>query len=182
MTTASVETAETPAETFPEYLRRVGGDHAESGMEYTAKDYTDAAERIETLEKQLSDAKRAHATAIEAAVHLQTVLDDMAQLVVQGLTADKVVEHQTLKASEAVSDGIARRIRAAAEAITACAERAASRKVLIWNEVEWRDLCAATVHLLHDGCEVTGPLGLIKLLKNREAALSTALRHAVVGR
>ena len=33
-------------ETFPEYLRRVAADHAESGHEHTAEDYEEAALRL----------------------------------------------------------------------------------------------------------------------------------------
>ncbi len=40
-------------ETFSEYLRRVGADYAESGSEFTAQDYKDAAQRIEYLEAKV---------------------------------------------------------------------------------------------------------------------------------
>ena len=36
----------TTRETFPEYLRRVAADHTDSGHEYTAKDYEEAALRL----------------------------------------------------------------------------------------------------------------------------------------
>jgi hypothetical protein len=36
-------------ESFTNYLRRVADDHEESGAEYTAKDYRDAARRIDDL-------------------------------------------------------------------------------------------------------------------------------------
>ena len=38
-----------PRETFPEYLRRVGADHRESGRDCTAEDYEAAARIIERL-------------------------------------------------------------------------------------------------------------------------------------
>ena len=44
-------------ETFPQYLRRVGGDYAESGSEFTAEDYRKAAVRIEDLEFALAIAE-----------------------------------------------------------------------------------------------------------------------------
>jgi len=36
-------------EGFTDYLRRVADDHEDSGMEYTAKDYREAARRIDVL-------------------------------------------------------------------------------------------------------------------------------------
>jgi len=36
-------------ESFTNYLRRVADDHEDSGMEYTAKDYREAARRIDVL-------------------------------------------------------------------------------------------------------------------------------------
>ncbi len=43
---------------FCEMLRRVGGDYAESGSEFTAEDYFEAAERIENLSAELAEALR----------------------------------------------------------------------------------------------------------------------------
>lgn len=43
-----------PVESYPDYLRRVGGDHAASGMEFTAQDYEEAATLIDDM-KELID-------------------------------------------------------------------------------------------------------------------------------
>lgn len=172
MNATEVTETPTPAETFPGYLRRVGADHAESGMEYTAKDYTDAAKRIETLEAKLANAER-------RVVYLETAMEDLAQLVVQGLDAEKAVENQT---GDPVSDVLARRIQSAAFCLTQCAERASMRRVSIWEHLDWRELCEATVAVLHDGHEVGGPLTLIKLLKNREPEMAAALRRCITGK
>jgi len=40
-------------EGFTDYLRRVADDHEDSGMEYTAKDYRNAARRIDELVHRL---------------------------------------------------------------------------------------------------------------------------------
>lgn len=40
-------------ENFPDYYRRVGADFRESGNEATAEDYTDAAERVESVFAEL---------------------------------------------------------------------------------------------------------------------------------
>lgn len=42
----SAEGAQDRGETFPDYLRRVGADYAESGNDATAEDYGEAADRI----------------------------------------------------------------------------------------------------------------------------------------
>lgn len=44
-------------ETFPEYLRRVGNDYADSGSEFTAQDYMKAAYELERLAEEVRQLK-----------------------------------------------------------------------------------------------------------------------------
>jgi len=74
-------------ESFPQYLRRVGADYAESGAEFTAEDYRNAAKRIEDLEFELAlansklAAQKAKGDVVSIAHHVPMGWEDAKQFV-----------------------------------------------------------------------------------------------------